>query len=188
MGLRWWQATKQRQSCGLLSTMLCTMLPQYSSSMRLMQLAHQGQLCMRICACLCHDMMLSHQLVVFISAQATFGCPQCVAPLQRCREDTQSEHERQSTARLLALIDEIGSDASPVALVAATCRPAALDAALRRPGRLTVEIGFGALPTAERLAVLRSLTRAMPLGPDVDLQQLASQTRCACASVSLLST
>ena len=40
-------------------------------------------------------------------------------------------------------------------------------------------MSFGALPTAERLEVLRLLTANMPMAPDVDLAAVAESMRCA---------
>jgi len=58
-------------------------------------------------------------------------------------------------------------------VLAATNRPAALDAALVRPGRLDLLLYVPPPDAAGRLATLRIHTRGMPLAPDVDLPALA---------------
>jgi transitional endoplasmic reticulum ATPase len=51
-----------------------------------------------------------------------------------------------------------------------------LDPALRRPGRFDREIEIGVPNTQARLQILRIHTRAMPLAPDVDLQEIAEHS------------
>ncbi|GBF97186.1 hypothetical protein Rsub_10047 [Raphidocelis subcapitata] len=79
---------------------------------------------------------------------------------------------------LAALLTEMdGLEASPGVLVlAATNRPAALDAALLRPGRLDALIYVPPPDEEGRLATLRIHTRAMPLAGGVDLPALARAT------------
>jgi hypothetical protein len=55
-------------------------------------------------------------------------------------------------------------------------RPAALDSALMRPGRLDVQLYCPPPDQAGRLQVLQVHCRAMPLAPDVDLAEVAAQT------------
>ena len=63
-------------------------------------------------------------------------------------------------------------------LVGTTNRPGAVDPALRRPGRLEVEIRVGAPSEAQREAILRLHARRMPLGGEgVDLGALARGLR-----------
>jgi SpoVK/Ycf46/Vps4 family AAA+-type ATPase len=64
-----------------------------------------------------------------------------------------------------------------VVVVAATNRPAALDAALLRPGRFGLRLAVGPPDADGRLAILKVHTRLMTLGADVDLQALAA--RCS---------
>src|SRR6185503_17787643 len=51
-----------------------------------------------------------------------------------------------------------------------------LDPALRRPGRFDREIEIGVPNTQARLQILKIHSRAMPLGPDVDLQEIAEHS------------
>jgi len=60
-----------------------------------------------------------------------------------------------------------------VIVIGATNIPEMLDPALRRPGRFDREIEIGVPNTQGRLQILRIHTRAMPLAPDVDLQEIA---------------
>ncbi|KAI8911119.1 P-loop containing nucleoside triphosphate hydrolase protein [Gorgonomyces haynaldii] len=63
-----------------------------------------------------------------------------------------------------------------VFVLAATSRPDMIDPALLRPGRLDKKI-FCALPTvSERLDIIQKISQKIPLSPDLDLQQLATQT------------
>lgn len=72
--------------------------------------------------------------------------------------------------KMPACLDFIGSG---VLLLAATNRPAALDPALLRPGRLDVLLYVPPPDAAGREAILRLHTRQMPLADDVDLAALA---------------
>jgi transitional endoplasmic reticulum ATPase len=51
-----------------------------------------------------------------------------------------------------------------------------LDPALRRPGRFDREIEIGVPNTQARLQILKIHSRAMPLAPDVDLQEIAEHS------------
>ncbi|KAM5235210.1 ATPase family gene 2 protein homolog B isoform 2-T2 [Ctenodactylus gundi] len=63
-----------------------------------------------------------------------------------------------------------------VMIVAATNRPDVLDAALLRPGRLDKMIYIPPPDQKGRLSILEVYTRAMPVGPDVSLESLATET------------
>ena len=113
-------------------------------------------------------------------------------------------HEARVAAQLLALVDRAhaagqaagrpavgggrragardGASPSPVRgallLVGTTNRPGAVDPALRRPGRLEVELRVGAPSEAQREAILRMHTRRMPLCREgLDLGALARGLR-----------
>ncbi|PRW18391.1 cell division cycle 48-like protein [Chlorella sorokiniana] len=93
------------------------------------------------------------------------------------RSAATSEHERQSTARLLAAIDELRASRARVALVGATNRREAVEPALRRAGRLDCEVALGALRAEERAEVLRCCAARMPLAPGVQLDEVAARLR-----------
>jgi transitional endoplasmic reticulum ATPase len=63
-----------------------------------------------------------------------------------------------------------------VIVMGATNIPEVLDPALRRPGRFDREIEIGVPNTQARLQILKIHTRAMPLGPDVDLAEVAEHS------------
>src|SRR5437773_11106322 len=63
-----------------------------------------------------------------------------------------------------------------VIVIGATNIPEVLDPALRRTGRFVREIDIGVPNTQARLQILRIHTRAMPLGPDVDLAEIAEHS------------
>ena len=66
-----------------------------------------------------------------------------------------------------------------VFVIAATNRPDIIDPAMLRPGRLD-KLLFVPLPSAtERAAILRTQTRRMPLGPDIDFDALAADALSA---------
>ena len=51
-----------------------------------------------------------------------------------------SENERQAGGRLMALLDKLTASGVAVAVIATSSRPGALDGAVRRPGRLDMEV------------------------------------------------
>jgi len=69
-------------------------------------------------------------------------------------------------------IEELGA----VAVVAATNRPALVDAALLRPGRFDRLVYVGPPDRSGREAILRVHTRCVPLAADVSLARLAEST------------
>jgi transitional endoplasmic reticulum ATPase len=78
-------------------------------------------------------------------------------------------------AQLLSLMDGFVSRGQ-VIVMGATNIPELLDPALRRPGRFDREIEIGVPNTQARLQILRIHSRAMPLGPDVDLLEIAEHS------------
>jgi transitional endoplasmic reticulum ATPase len=78
-------------------------------------------------------------------------------------------------AQLLSLMDGFVSRGQ-VIVIGATNIPEVLDPALRRPGRFDREIEIGVPNAQARLQILRIHSRAMPLGPDVDLQEIAEHS------------
>ena len=63
-----------------------------------------------------------------------------------------------------------------VVVIAATNRPNALDAALRRFGRFDREIDIGVPDEVGRMEILRIHTKNMKLSEDVDLADIAKNT------------
>ncbi len=91
------------------------------------------------------------------------------------RADVAGEVEKRVVAQLLSLMDGFVSRGQ-VIVIGATNIPEVLDPALRRPGRFDREIEIGVPNTQARLQILRIHSRAMPLGPDVDLQEIAEHS------------
>lgn len=56
------------------------------------------------------------------------------------RDGISSENERQAGARLMSLLDRLSASGAAVAVIGTSSRPGALDAAIRRPGRLDLEV------------------------------------------------
>jgi len=91
------------------------------------------------------------------------------------RGQVTGEAEKRLVAQLLTLLDGIDPRQNTV-VIAATNRPEAIDEALRRPGRFDREIVVGVPDQPGRREILGIHTRGMPLGPDVDLDDLARRT------------
>ena len=91
------------------------------------------------------------------------------------RSQVHGETEKRLVAQLLTLMDGLNSRAH-VVVIAATNRPDAIDEALRRPGRFDREIVIGVPDESGRREILGIHTRGMPLGPGVDLNELARTT------------
>ena len=91
------------------------------------------------------------------------------------RAEVAGEVEKRVVAQLLSLMDGFVSRGQ-VIVIGATNIPEVLDPALRRPGRFDREIEIGVPNTQGRLQILKIHTRAMPLGPDVDLRDVADHS------------
>jgi transitional endoplasmic reticulum ATPase len=91
------------------------------------------------------------------------------------RTDVAGEVEKRVVAQLLSLMDGFVSRGQ-VIVIGATNIPEVLDPALRRPGRFDREIDIGVPNTQARLQILKIHTRAMPLGADVDLTEIAEHS------------
>lgn len=91
------------------------------------------------------------------------------------RDEIIDEVERRVVAQLLSLMDGLRSR-EKVIVIAATNRPNSIDPALRRGGRFDREIEIGIPDRNGRLQILSAHTRAMPLGENIDLEQIANIT------------
>ncbi|XP_077005253.1 nuclear valosin-containing protein-like isoform X2 [Tamandua tetradactyla] len=70
-----------------------------------------------------------------------------------------------------------------VFIMAATNRPDIIDPAILRPGRLDKTLFVGLPPPADRVAILKTITKngtKPPLDADVNLETIASDLRCDC--------
>ncbi|MDX2214821.1 MAG: AAA family ATPase [Oculatellaceae cyanobacterium bins.114] len=88
------------------------------------------------------------------------------------RAKVEGEVEKRVVAQLLSLMDGFAKTQGVIVL-AATNRPDHLDPALRRPGRFDREVQFRVPDRLGRLAILKILTKAMPLASAVDLGAIA---------------
>jgi cell division protease FtsH len=85
------------------------------------------------------------------------------------------DEREQTLNQLLSEMD--GFDRNDLTIVlAATNRPDVLDQALLRPGRFDRRVIIDRPELGARRAILEVHTRGMPLGPDLDLQQVAANT------------
>lgn len=85
------------------------------------------------------------------------------------------DEREQTLNQLLVQMDGFNGDEG-VIVMAATNRADVLDPALLRPGRFDRKILVGAPDVKGREAILRVHARNKPLGPDVDLKEIAKQT------------
>merc|ERR1719473_119958 len=91
------------------------------------------------------------------------------------RDKSSGEVEKRVVSQLLTLMDGM-KGRNNVVVIAATNRPNTIDQALRRFGRFDRELDIGVPDDNGRLEVLRIHTKNMKLAPNVQLQNLASNT------------
>jgi len=91
------------------------------------------------------------------------------------RSEVTGEVERRVVAQLLTLMDGL-KERRNVIVIGATNRIDAIDPALRRPGRFDREIEIRPPDREGRKEILMIHTRAMPLAPDVNLDEYADLT------------
>ena len=89
--------------------------------------------------------------------------------------DDDADMENRVVAQLLTLLDGL-DQRDEVIVIGATNRVDAVDPALRRGGRFDREIEIGVPGEAGRREIIDVHTRNMPLGDDVDLDELAGRT------------
>jgi ribosome biogenesis ATPase len=117
----------------------------------------------------------------------------CARVLCFAREFIQRRSRLQArmVSQLLALLDDVsklrGKDV--VVVVATSCRPQAIDPAVRRAGRFDSELLVPLPDPAARAQILRRMSAEVRLGATVDLDRLARRThgftaagapKCAC--------
>ena len=87
-------------------------------------------------------------------------------------------HETRVVAQLLTLMDGAGdAHVGAVPVIATTSRPNAIDPALRRPGRFDREIEMSLPSSQERFDILKLHTKSLPLASDVNLQDIANDSK-----------
>ena len=117
---------------------------------------------------------------VFLRARASAPCiiffDELDALVPR-RDDSLSEASARVVNTLLTELDGL-SDRRGVYVIAATNRPDIIDSAMLRPGRLDKQLFIRLPGITERAEILRTLTKKMPISPDVDLMHIAADSRC----------
>ncbi|GAA0439936.1 ATPase [Actinoplanes capillaceus] len=91
------------------------------------------------------------------------------------RDRVSGDLEVRLVSQLLTLLDGLHGRGQ-VVVIGATNRPAAIDPALRRPGRFDHEVEIAAPDQAGRRDILRVHSRGTPLAAGVDLDDLAERT------------
>ena len=86
-----------------------------------------------------------------------------------------NDEREQTLNQILAEMDGF-EPSEPIIVLAATNRPDVLDPALLRPGRFDRKITMELPQKKARQQILEVHTRKKPLGPDVNLEQLAGRT------------
>jgi cell division protease FtsH len=86
-----------------------------------------------------------------------------------------NDEREQTLNQILTEMDGFDSSTS-VIVIGATNRPDVLDSALLRPGRFDRRVAVQPPDRRGREAILKVHTRAVPLGPDVDLGRIAATT------------
>lgn len=86
-----------------------------------------------------------------------------------------NDEREQTLNQLLVEIDGFGTN-SGIIVIAATNRPDVLDPALLRPGRFDRQITVNRPDAQGREDILKVHSRNKPLGPDVDLKEIAKDT------------
>ena len=86
-----------------------------------------------------------------------------------------NDEREQTLNQLLVEMDGFGTN-SGIIVIAATNRPDVLDPALLRPGRFDRQITVNSPDAHGREDILKVHSRNKPLGPDVDLKEIAKDT------------
>ncbi|KAI5290311.1 hypothetical protein KEM54_001882 [Ascosphaera aggregata] len=113
---------------------------------------------------------------VFVRARSSIPCVIFFDELDALvprREDSLSEASARVVNTLLTELDGLGSSRNGIYVIAATNRPDIIDPAMLRPGRLETLL-FVNLPSAdERVEILRTLVRKLPIEWSSELAELA---------------
>ncbi|KAJ5549806.1 hypothetical protein N7535_002252 [Penicillium sp. DV-2018c] len=115
---------------------------------------------------------------VFVRARSSVPCVIFFDELDALvprRDDTLSEASARVVNTLLTELDGLGSSRSGIYVIAATNRPDIIDPAMLRPGRLETLL-FVNLPTPlERVEILQTLVRKLPIEFTEDLRKMAEE-------------
>lgn len=117
---------------------------------------------------------------VFARAQSSSPCVIFFDELDALCPARSNDAESQSSSRLVnTLLTEMDGmqGRKLVFVIAATNRPDMIDPAMLRPGRLDKALYVDLPDEQERVSILKTITRKTPLADDVDLNEIAKDSR-----------
>lgn len=115
---------------------------------------------------------------VFVRARSSIPCVIFFDELDALvprRDDTLSEASARVVNTLLTELDGLGSNRQGIYVIAATNRPDIIDPAMLRPGRLETLLFVNLPSPLERVEILQTLVRNLPIEFNEDLRRLAEE-------------
>ncbi|KAE8147242.1 putative AAA family ATPase/60S ribosome export protein Rix7 [Aspergillus avenaceus] len=115
---------------------------------------------------------------VFVRARSSVPCVIFFDELDALvprRDDTLSEASARVVNTLLTELDGLGSNRQGIYVIAATNRPDIIDPAMLRPGRLETLLFVNLPSPLERVEILQTLVRNIPVDFNEDLRKLAEE-------------
>lgn len=115
---------------------------------------------------------------VFVRARSSIPCVIFFDELDALvprRDDTLSEASARVVNTLLTELDGLGSSRQGIYVIAATNRPDIIDPAMLRPGRLETLLFVNLPSPLERVEILQTLVRKLPIEFNDDLRRLAEE-------------
>ncbi|KAA8652211.1 hypothetical protein EYZ11_010765 [Aspergillus tanneri] len=115
---------------------------------------------------------------VFVRARSSIPCVIFFDELDALvprRDDTLSEASARVVNTLLTELDGLGSNRQGIYVIAATNRPDIIDPAMLRPGRLETLLFVNLPSPLERVDILQTLVRNLPIEFNEDLRKLAEE-------------
>ncbi|KAJ5698430.1 AAA domain-containing protein [Penicillium macrosclerotiorum] len=115
---------------------------------------------------------------VFVRARSSIPCVIFFDELDALvprRDDTLSEASARVVNTLLTELDGLGSSRQGIYVIAATNRPDIIDPAMLRPGRLETLLFVNLPSPLERVEILQTLVRKLPIEFNEDMRRLAEE-------------
>lgn len=115
---------------------------------------------------------------VFVRARSSIPCVIFFDELDALvprRDDTLSEASARVVNTLLTELDGLGSSRQGIYVIAATNRPDIIDPAMLRPGRLETLLFVNLPSPLERVEILQTLVRKLPIEFSEDMRRLAEE-------------
>lgn len=115
---------------------------------------------------------------VFVRARSSIPCVIFFDELDALvprRDDTLSEASARVVNTLLTELDGLGSSRQGIYVIAATNRPDIIDPAMLRPGRLETLLFVNLPSPLERVEILQTLLRKLPIEFNEDMRRLAEE-------------